>query len=85
MTESKPGPNRLKRLLPEGTVVAHKTGTSGTSDGLTPATNDIGIITLPNGNHVVIAVFVGDSSGDIETREGTIAKIAKSVWDRWSK
>jgi len=39
---------RLKALLPNATVVAHKTGTSGTSpEGLSPATNDVGIITLP--------------------------------------
>src|SRR3954469_3510023 len=78
MTESKPGAKRLKGLLPAGTVVAHKTGTSGTDDkGMTAATNDIGIITLPNGKHVAIAVFVSDSPTDEETREGVIAKIGK--------
>src|SRR6185436_7244296 len=41
MIESKPGANRLKGLLPAGTVVAHKTGTSGTENGVTAATNDI--------------------------------------------
>ena len=47
-TESIPGAKRLKGQLPAGTVVAHKTGTGGTQDGITSATNDIGIITLPN-------------------------------------
>lgn len=81
MTESKPGAKRLKGLLPAGTLVAHKTGTSGTDKGMTAATNDIGIITLPNGKHVAIAVFVSDSPGDGATREGVIAKIAKAVYD----
>jgi beta-lactamase class A len=85
MTESNNPPNRLKGLLPPGTVVAHKTGTGGTRDGVTSATNDIGIITLPKGNHIAIAVFVGDSTGDEKTREAAIAKIAKAVWDKWSK
>jgi len=85
MTESRPGAKRLKGLLPAGTVVAHKTGTSGTEDGVTAATNDIGIITLPNGRHLAIAVFVADSPADEATREGVIAKIAKAVWDKWSK
>jgi beta-lactamase class A len=81
MIESTPGEKRLKGLLPPGTVVAHKTGTSGTEKGITAATNDIGIITLPNGKHLAIAVFVSDSPADEATREGVIAKIAKAVWD----
>jgi beta-lactamase class A len=81
MTESNTGPKRLKGLLPIGTVVAHKTGTSGTQNGVTAATNDIGLITLPNGHHVAIAVFVSDSPADEATREGVIAKIARAVWD----
>lgn len=81
MTESKPGAKRLKGLLPAGTAVAHKTGTSGTDNGMTAATNDIGIITLPNGKHVAIAVFISDSPADEAMREGVIAKIAKAVCD----
>lgn len=84
MYDTKTGPNRIKRLLPPGTRVAHKTGTGGTKDGITSATNDVGIITLPSGKHVAIAVFVGDSSADEKTREAVIAKVAKAVWDTWS-
>jgi beta-lactamase class A len=85
MAESKPGAKRLKGLLPAGTVVAHKTGTSGNRDGITAATNDIGVFTLPNKKHVAIAVFVSDSPADEKTRENVIAKVAKTVWDRWNK
>lgn len=85
MTESNNPTGRIKGMLPPGTVVAHKTGTGGTRDGITSATNDVGIITLPNGNHIAIAVFVGDSSGDQQTREGTIAKISKAIFDKWNK
>ena len=84
LTESKTKPNRLKGLLPAGTVVAHKTGSSGSREGITAATNDIGIITLPNGKHLAIAVFVSDSPADEKTREAVIAKIAKAAWDKWS-
>ena len=82
MTESRPGAKRLKGLLPVGTVVAHKTGTSGTEQGITAATNDIGIIRLRDGRHLAIAVFVSDSPADEATREGVIAQIAKAVFDR---
>jgi beta-lactamase class A len=86
MTESVPGAKRLKGMLPAGTAVAHKTGTSGTnSEGVTAATNDIGIITLPNGKHLAISVFVSDSPADEATREAVIAGIAKAAWDTWSK
>ncbi len=84
MTESPTGPKRLKGLLPKDAIVAHKTGTSGTVDGVTAATNDIGIVTLPNGRHLAIAVFVSDSPANETTREEVIAKVTKAVWDKWS-
>jgi beta-lactamase class A len=78
MTGVTTGPHRLKGLLPANTIVAHKTGTSNTSpDGLTTATNDVGIITLPNGHHLIITVFIMDSHSDETTREGAIARIAR--------
>ena len=64
--------------------VAHKTGTDGTRDGKTAATNDIGIVTLPDGRHLAIAVFVKDSTADLVPREAAIAKIAKAAWDHWT-
>jgi beta-lactamase class A len=85
MIESPTGPKRLKGLLPKGAIVAHKTGTSGAFKGVTTATNDIRIITLPNGRHLAVAVFVMESPADEKTREEVIAKIAKAAWDKWSR
>jgi beta-lactamase class A len=85
MTNSTPGAKRLKGLLPPGTPVAHKTGTDGTINGMTRATNDIGIITLTGGRHLAIAVFLKDSTADEATRESTIARIAKAVFDAWGR
>ena len=84
MTETPTGPKRLKGLLPKTAVVAHKTGTGGTSGGVSSATNDIGLITLSNGRHLAIAVFVSDSPADLVTRERVIAEIAKAIWDKWN-
>ncbi|MFN6963022.1 MAG: class A beta-lactamase [Pyrinomonadaceae bacterium] len=83
MIDSVTGPRRLKGLLPKGAVVAHKTGTGGTRSGVNSATNDIGLVTLPNGNHLAIAVFVADSPADEKTREAVIARIARAAWDRF--
>lgn len=81
MTETRTGLRRLKGMLPPGTVVAHKTGTSGTRNGVTAATNDIGLIFLPDGRRLAIAVFVSDSRAPEAVREGVIARIAKAVYD----
>jgi beta-lactamase class A len=81
MTETTIGLKRIRGELPPGTLVAHKTGTDGTHNGLTRATNDIGIVTLPGGRHLAIAVFLRDSRGTAAQREGAIAKIARVAWD----
>ena len=64
---------RIKRLLPKETKLAHKTGTSSTYNGLTRATNDVGIITLPDGSHLAISIFISDSYDSQKKREMTIA------------
>ncbi len=85
MKETTTGAKRLKGLLPEGTVVAHKTGSSGTNkQGITAAVNDIGIVFLSNGEHFYISVFVTDSAENAETNEKMIADIAKAAWDYFS-
>jgi beta-lactamase class A len=56
--------------------VAHKTGTIGGT------TNDVGIITLPDGaGHVAITVFVKSSEKEVSVRERTIAEVARAVHD----
>lgn len=78
-------PGRLKGLLPKGAVVAHKTGTSGTYGGVTLATNDVGLITLPDGRHVAIAVFLKNARVGEARRDRTIAEVARAAWDAWSR
>ncbi|MBC7796457.1 MAG: class A beta-lactamase, subclass A2 [Pyrinomonadaceae bacterium] len=82
MAETSTGVKRIKGSLPEGTIVAHKTGTSGTNDkGVATATNDAGIVTLPDGKHFAIVVYVSNSTDDEKKREAVIAQISKVVWD----
>jgi beta-lactamase class A len=70
------GADRLKGLLPPGTVVRHKTGTIGGT------TNDVGIIELPDGaGNVAIAVYVKGSTKEVPVRERAIAQIARAVYD----
>lgn len=82
MRETETGEGRLKGQLPKGTVVAHKTGSSGANkQGITAAVNDIGIVFLPNGKHYFISVFVTNSTENADTNEKIIADISKVTWD----
>ena len=81
MQETPTGTHRIKGGLPAGTMVMHKTGSSGTKDGVTAATNDVGLITLPDRRRLAIAIFVTDSAADEATREAVIARIAKAAYD----
>ena len=70
---------RIKGLLPPNTEVAHKTGTSGQDNGITHATNDVGLITMRNGKKLAIAVMIKDSPASEEVRERLIAQVTKAV------
>lgn len=79
------GKDRLKGLLPAGTVVAHKTGTSDETDGVTATVNDAGIITLPGGaGHVVVVAFLSGSHGDGAARAHAIAQLGRAVFDHYA-
>jgi len=69
------GEARLKGLLPLGTVVAHKTGS------LQDVSNDVGFVTLPNGNQFAIAVFVKADTKGPQVRDRVIADIARASYD----
>ncbi|MEK6325131.1 MAG: class A beta-lactamase [Acidobacteriota bacterium] len=76
MRRCRTGETRLKGMVPQGTEIAHKTGTIGGT------TNDVGIITLPdNAGHVAIAALSKSSDKDGAARDRAIAEIARAVYD----
>jgi len=77
-------PHRIPGMLPKGTPVARKTGTGGMWRGVTVAINDVGVIRLPNGEDVAIAVLVGEPRGPVVRAERVIARAARTVYDAWS-
>jgi beta-lactamase class A len=81
LTASVTGSNRLRAGLPAGTVLAYKTGTSGEHNGKAEATNDIGLITLPDSRHLAVAVFVTDAREHEAIRESVIARIGRAAYD----
>lgn len=77
MSRCKTGKTRIPALLPAGTLVAHKTGT------LWSQTSDVGIIRLPDGRNVALAVFV-TGPGSHSAQAQTIAQVARTVYDGFS-
>lgn len=86
MLSTSTGINKLIEQLPKNTPVARKTGASGKNNaGLTGAENEIAIVTLPNGKHYAIAVFVSNSTETGEVNCKMISDISKTVWDYFNK
>ncbi|MFD1787495.1 class A beta-lactamase [Sphingomonas floccifaciens] len=74
LARCKTGTKRVKALLPAGTPWAHKTGT------LPGISNDVGVMTLPNGHRVVIALL-SYGIADPAARDTRLAEIGRTVFD----
>jgi beta-lactamase class A len=83
MKQTVTGPNRLKAGTASGWDLAHKTGTSGTWNGITTAMNDVGILFAPNGSAIPIAVLLGDSKASDEQAGALMAKLAAATIARY--
>ena len=76
-------PDRLKAGVPVGWALGHKTGTSGSWQGITAATNDVGVLRAPDGGWVSVAVFIRDSRSPSAVRAAMIASIAAAATARY--
>jgi beta-lactamase class A len=80
MRRTIPAAARIKAGLPPGTVVAHRPGTGSDNEGVNLCTNDVGIVTLPGGGHLLIAVFLKGSNKELAARERAIADITRALY-----
>ena len=85
LRKTKTFPTRLKAGLQPGWQIGHKTGSSGTWNGLTAATNDVGFLTAPDDRHIAIAVFVADSSATEQERNDVIARLSRITVKYYTK
>ena len=80
MEQCASGNQRLRGLLPPGVAVIHKTGTIPKV-----CLNDVGMLHLPDGGYVIVAIFVRARTAEdfigIEASETIIAQIARSAYD----
>ena len=74
MSRCATGTRRIRALLPTGTLVEDKTGTL---DGVT---NDVGIVTMPDGRRVALAIFARGG----RDRQTGIAQVARAIYDRFA-
>lgn len=81
MTTTHTADERVRALLPPGTASADKTGTAGQGRSTINATNDIALITLPDGRRLALAVLITDARAPFPVRERVIAAIARAVYD----
>lgn len=76
------GPDKISAALSEteGITIGHKTG-SGYRDenGRLTASNDVAFVTLPDGRHYSLAVFVKDFDGTDAEAAAIIARISAAV------
>ncbi len=76
MERCQTGKARIKGMLPQGTDVAHKTGTLG------GVANDVGVITLPGDlGHVAISVFTKSSTWPEDAAEKAVAEVSRTIYD----
>jgi beta-lactamase class A len=81
MSRAVTGEHRLRGDLPAGTPVADKSGTGEAG----AVTNDVGIITLPQGKgHLAMAVLVSGSKLPAEAQEKLIADLARAAYDSYT-
>lgn len=77
MSRCTSGLSRIRGRLPAhvSTLVMDKTGTVGR------CSNDVGIVPLPDGTHLALALFVKESKLDVAARETVMADAARACYD----
>ena len=68
MREARTGPRRLKGGLPDGWIIAHKTGTGQDFQGASLGINDVGLITAPDGRTYAVAVMMRRTRHSVPAR-----------------
>ncbi|MBR5029346.1 MAG: serine hydrolase [Bacteroidales bacterium] len=74
MSKCSTGLKRIPAAIPEGATIVHKTGTGFPNGDGTQDMNDAGVVILPDGRCVFIAIFIANSKSENE-----IAELAKQL------
>lgn len=74
MSRTRTGTRRIPAMIPTNAEVLHKTGS------LNNTSSDVGIIKMPNGRAIALAIYV-TGQGARSEREAKIASIARALYD----
>jgi beta-lactamase class A len=75
MERCKTGPQRIPGQMPDGVLVAHKTGS------LWDTSSDVGIVTSPDGHAIAMAIYVTGGNNNHRYRFEKIGTIARAIYD----
>ena len=78
MARCETGKNRIKGQMPADVLVAHKTGS------LFNTSSDVGILTMPDGHSIALAIYVTGGGNDRGYRTDRISLIARAIYDGFS-
>lgn len=85
MVQTSRGLTWMKAGLPSGTELAHRTGISGNNqDNLRAAMNDVGIFKLPNGQHIILSVYLKNITEERADTEKIIADITNAAYTHYN-
>ena len=73
------GDGRVSTALPPDVTFAHRSGAAPRDLGITPAANDVGVLTFPPKRHYALAVFLSGSTLDAAGRDALIADVGRAV------
>lgn len=76
MERTTTGMNRLQAGLPNGYTLAHKTGTGRSWNGTIEAIHDVGIVTTPSRERIVVVVLLAEYREGIRQGEECLASVA---------
>lgn len=86
MVKTSRGLTWMKAGLPENTELAHRTGISSLNDeNMRAALNDVGIFKLPNGQPIILTVYLKNITEERAATEKIIADIAKATYTFYSE
>jgi beta-lactamase class A len=74
------GLGRLRAGLPEKTPVADRTGTCGAAW----CANDVAVVTLPSGEHALVAVYVSGAA-PTAAKEKLMADVGRALWAEYAR
>lgn len=84
LTDTRNPDTRIVAGVPAGTAVAHKTGTWLRVRDTAVAVNDVGLVTLPDGGQLALAILVRGGTVPTTQIDAAMAAITRELYAHWA-